>query len=101
MAFLISNWVSCIIVIGFIILCFYLVKNGYRKNVALWAYILVTKAEEKHGIGTGTIKYADVLAGIYEKFPRVIRYFFTIDEIDDIIEDNVKSLQEWLLDQSK
>lgn len=101
LGFLAANWASIAIAIGFLVLCFYMVKNGYKKNVALWAYILVSKAEDKHGTGTGTIKYAEVLEGIYEKFPSVIRYFFTLEEIDDIIEDGVDGLQEFLLKQSK
>jgi len=96
-----ANWMSVVIVIGFLALCFYMVKRGYKKNVALWAYILVTKAEEKHGTGTGTLKYAEVLEGIYEKFPSVIRYFFTPEEIDDVIEDCVDGLQDFLLKQIK
>lgn len=101
LGFLATNWMSVAIVIGFLILCFYMIKQGYRKNVAMRAYILVSKVEDKHGSGTGTIKYAEVLEGIYEKFPSVIRYFFTLEEIDDIIEDCVDGLQEWLLNQSK
>lgn len=100
-SWLIANWVSVVIVMGFVAMCFIMIKRGYEKSVAMWCHILVTKAEDKFGSGTGSIKYASVLEGIYDKFPNVIRFFFSIEEIDDIIEDAVDSLQDWLLEQSK
>lgn len=99
--FLVANWISVLLVVGFIVLCYIMLKKGYRKNVALWCYILVTKAEDKFGAGTGDIKYASVLEGLYDKFPSVIRFFFSLSEIDDLIEDAVDSLQDYLLNQSK
>lgn len=95
------NWISVLLVVGFIVVCFIMIKRGYRKTVALWCYILVTKAEDKFGSGTGDLKYAEVLEGVYTKFPNVIRFFFSVNEIDDIIESTVDTFQDWLLMQSK
>lgn len=101
MGFLAANFWSVAVVIVFLACCFIAFKNGYRQNVALACLILVTKAEEKFGSGTGEIKYSFVEEKLYEMLPKVVRFFFSANEIDDAIEKAVDDLQAWLENQSQ
>lgn len=95
------NWVNVLVVLVFIIGCFIALKNGYKQNVALACLLLVNKAEEKFGAGTGEIKYQFVEEHLYKMLPSVVKFFFSADEIDNVIEKAVDELQGFLEDQSK
>lgn len=101
LGFLAANWASVLVVIVFIVGCFIALKNGYKQNVALACLLLVNKAEEKFGAGTGEIKYQFVEEHLYEMLPSIVKFFFSADEIDNAIEKAVDELQDFLEDQSK
>lgn len=95
------NWASVSLGMVFVVACLIALKNGYKQNVALACLFLVTKAEEKFGSGTGDIKYSFVEEHLYKMLPQIVTFFFTANEIDDIIEKAVDDLQKFLEDQSK
>lgn len=101
LTFLIMNWASIFVVIGFLIVCYIMIKNGYRQNIALWIYFIVCKVEKEYGDGMGEYKYQDVLDSVYHNFPNIIKFIFTEKEIDIMIESAVLKMKEWLLNQSK
>ena len=95
------NWVNVLVCVAFIVGCFIALKNGYKQNVALACLLLVNKAEEKFGAGTGEIKYQFVEEHLYKMLPSIVKFFFSADEIDNAIEKAVDELQDFLEDQSK
>lgn len=84
--FLLANWDSVLVVIGFIILIGVLVKRGEVKILNNILYRLVTQAEKEYGAGTGELKYAAVSDWIYERLPAILKFLFTSKVIDKMIE---------------
>ncbi len=86
-------YVLCGIVL---VLAMYLIifkQNVAIKNIALkW----VIEAERTYGSGTGEIKYNYVVGAIYERIPFIFRVFFTEKMIDNIIENAVDYMKEFL-----
>ncbi|MBU5438271.1 hypothetical protein KQI42_09640 [Tissierella sp. MSJ-40] len=84
--FLISNWDSVLVVVGFIILVAVLIKRGEKKILNNILYRLVTQAEREFGAGTGELKFAVVSDWVYERLPAILRILFTAKDIDKMIE---------------
>lgn len=84
--FLLANWDSVLVVIGFIVLIVVLVKRGEVKILNNILYRLVTQAEKEYGAGTGELKYAAVSDWIYERLPAILKFLFTSKDIDKMIE---------------
>lgn len=80
---------------------FVAVRLGYKKQVNEILFWLVTKAEQEFGSGTGELKFAAVSAWIYERLPIATRIFFTVDQIDDLIEDAVSRMKLYLTTNTK
>ena len=58
--FLVANWDSVLVVVGFLALVAMLIKRGETKILKNILFKLVTRAEREFGSGTGTLKYAAV-----------------------------------------
>lgn len=84
--FLVKNWDSVIVVIGFLVFAITLIKKGKTKILNNILYKLVTQAEREYGAGTGELKYAAVSDWIYERLPAILKILFTAKDIDEMIE---------------
>jgi len=79
----------------------FLVKRGATKQVREILFYLVTKAEAEFGRGTGELKFAAVTTWIYERLPAIVRLLFTTKEIDNLIEEAVQKMKEYLESNKK
>ena len=84
--FLLANWDSVLVVLGFIVVCVVLVKRGETKILKHILFNLVTQAEREFGSGTGALKYAAVSDWIYQRLPAVLKLLFTEKNIGTMIE---------------
>ena len=66
-----------------------LVKRGEIKKVNEILFYLAIEAENTFGGGTGALKYAAVVARLYDRLPAVVRLLFTSKQIDLLIENAV------------
>lgn len=97
MANILSNyWVDAIIILVATVLLIVAYKAGHRNTVKKIILSLVVQAEKALGSGTGELKYAMVIEAIYNKLPVVMRFLFTPEEIDNMIEEGVGKLKEIL-----
>lgn len=97
MANILSNyWVDAIIILVAVVLLIVAYKAGHRNTVKKIILSLVVQAEKALGSGTGELKYAMVIEAIYNKLPVVMRFLFTPEEIDNMIEEGVGKLKEIL-----
>lgn len=92
--FLVANWDSVLVVIGFIVLVVVLIKRGETKILNNILYRLVTQAEREFGAGTGELKYAAVSDWIYERMPAILKFLFTSKDIDKMIEAALEAAKE-------
>ncbi len=99
--FIIANWDSILVVILFVLFLLVLIRRGATKQVKQILFYLVTEAEAKFGNGTGQLKYAAVVAWLYEKLPTIIKILFTEKQIDTLIEEAVKKMKEYLNQNEK
>ena len=93
LGFLAANWISVVLVVGFIVMCFIMIKKGYERNVRLMILSLVCKMENIYGTGTGSIKFEAEVSEFMEHAPSIVKFLFTADEIDNFIEDCVEILK--------
>lgn len=84
--FLLANWDSILVVVGFIVVVVVLIKRGETKILKNILFRLVTQAEKELGSGTGTLKYATVSDWIYQRMPAILKFLFTAKDIDNMIE---------------
>lgn len=94
--FMLTNWDSLLVVIAFVVLVLYLLKKGAEKKVNSMLFYLVTEAEMIFGSGTGELKYASVVTALYDVLPTVLKILFTQKQIDNMINDAVEDLKEYL-----
>lgn len=99
--FLISNWDSILFVLVSIIALIFLYRRGAKKKVYEILFYLVTLAEEEFGSGTGQLKFAAVTTWIYDKLPAITKLLFTTKQIDNMIEEAVKKMKEYLESNSQ
>ncbi len=86
MKFLVANWDSVLVIVGFLALVAVLIKRGETKILKNILFKLVTQAEREFGSGTGTLKYAAVSDWLYQRMPAVLKFLFTEKDIDNMIE---------------
>ena len=86
MKFLVANWDSVLVIVGFFALVVVLIKRGETKILKNILFKLVTQAEREFGSGTGTLKYAAVSDWLYQRMPAVLKFLFTEKDIDSMIE---------------
>ncbi|HAN43891.1 MAG TPA: hypothetical protein DCP97_00725 [Ruminococcaceae bacterium] len=100
-SFIIQNAASIAAVLIFIAVLGAMLKLKLAAQVRQIVYYLVVKAEQLYGAGTGEIKYAAVIAWIYERLPLVLRLLFTQKDIDIMLEQGVQRLKKLLLEDKK
>lgn len=96
MEFLATHWDSILVVILFTIVVIIMLRRGAKKQVNEMLFYLVTEAEEWFGSGTGQLKYAAVVTWLYERLPAIVRFIFTQKQIDQMIEDAVQRMKQYL-----
>lgn len=84
--FLLANWDSILVVVGFIVVVVVLIKRGETKILKNILFKLVTQAEKEFGSGTGALKYAAVSDWLYQRMPAILKFLFTEKDIDNMIE---------------
>lgn len=99
--FIVSNWDSILFILLAIIALIFLYRRGAKKKVFEILFYLVTVAEEEFGGGTGQLKFAAVTTWIYERLPAITKLLFTAKQVDNMIEDAVERMKEYLESNSK
>ena len=94
--FFIYNIHTIIVVLACVIAFILLLRFGSKKQIRAVLLYLVTRAEEEWGGGTGEIKYASVVAAVYERIPMVARFLITQRELSRMIEAAVAKMKEYL-----
>ena len=84
--FFIANWDSVLLVVAVAAILIMLYKRGRIGIVKKVLFALVTQAEKEFGSGTGELKKSAVVQWVYEKLPKVVTWFITSKEIEDLIE---------------
>lgn len=95
--------VPIMIVVALAVLAIVAIKMGYKKQVAEIIFYLVCKAEnELSGEGgTGQLKFAAVVTWVYERLPWYLRLFITDKMLDDLIEEAVQRMKDWLASNAR
>ena len=92
-----QNNMGNMIVILIVLVCMFIgIKAGYEKQIKQFLLYLVIKAEKEFGGSTGALKFSAVASWIYEKLPSVARIFVSSADIEDLIEDAVILMKEYL-----
>lgn len=94
--FLIKNVSNIIFVVVAVIVLIILFKRGATKQMKDILFHLVLRAEQEYGTGTGEMKYAAVVSGLYEKVPSLASWLFTKRQINNMIEMAVVQMKEYL-----
>lgn len=74
----------------------FLYKRGKKEFVRQVVLSLVVQAEKALGSGTGELKYAMVVENVYKLLPPILTMLISKKELDNIIEDSVQYLKEYL-----
>ena len=96
MNLIMNNWDSVLVVILFVIAVILMLRRGAKKQVNEMLFYLVTEAEDYFGSGTGQLKYAAVVTWLYERLPAIVRFIFTQKQIDEMIEEAVQRMKQYL-----
>ena len=84
------------VVIAIIIICVVAMVIRTRKGLLVKAALYaVSKAEENWGSDTGRIKFAEVYTYLTKQYP-IITFFFTEQQISQIIEDALEQMKQIL-----
>ncbi len=94
--FLLYNIHTIIFILVCIIGLILLLRFGSKKQIRAVLLYLVSRAEEEWGGGTGEIKYASVVAAVYERIPTAARFLITERELSRMIEAAVAKMKEYL-----
>lgn len=86
MQFLMQNWDSILIVVGFVAICLVLAKRGETKILNKILFALVTQVEKEFGGQTGKLKLATVVDAVYQRIPAILKFLFSEKEIVQLIE---------------
>lgn len=93
----VENYWGIILLVVFIIVAFIVaIKIGYKKQIKQLLLALVVKAEKEYGSGTGKVKFSAVCEWVYEKLPSLARLFISAKDIENLIEDAVDYMKEYL-----
>lgn len=94
--FIKANISSILVVLLFVIGLLFLYKRGKKDFVRQTVLSLVVQAEKALGSGTGELKYAMVVENIYKALPTILTILISKKELDDIIENSVQYMKEYL-----
>jgi len=95
---LLAYWSDILLIVAVAVVLAVLYKKGKKALVKDIIYSLVVKAQKELGSATGSAKYSQVSAALYEKLPLLLRLFFSKIELDKYIEDSVTWLKNKLKD---
>ena len=73
-----------VVVVAIIAVCIF---RGNKSVVMRMLYAAVTEAEKEYGGGTGSLKLAEVISGIYPKLPGIIKAVVNEDILTDWVEE--------------
>jgi hypothetical protein len=90
------NISSILVVLLFAIGLLFLYKRGKKEFIRQVVLSLVVQAEKALGSKTGDLKYMMVIEGIYKILPPILKMLISKKELDNIIEDSVQVLKEYL-----
>lgn len=99
-----ENIGSIIVAVVFLLIVavlYFAAKGKYRKVAKQIMLSLVVAAEEKYGSGTGKIKFSYVVDRLYEKLPVIVQVVFSEKDIENMIEDAVAKMKEFLEDNTE
>ena len=85
--FLLANWDSVLLVIAAVAGIIILYKKGETELLKKVLFVLITKAEQEYGSGTGELKKAAVVAWVYERLPKILTLFISMKELERLIEN--------------
>lgn len=94
--FLLYNIHTIIFILALVLGLVLLLRFGSKKQIRAVLLYLVSRAEEEWGSGTGEIKYASVVAAVYERIPTAARFLITERELSQMIEAAVSKMKEYL-----
>ncbi len=100
-SFIKTNMVDIILILLLVASGLILYKRGHHELVKKIVFSLVVEAEKKLGSGTGRLKYDMVLEGLYKRLPWILRVIYTQQQLDDLIEDAVGRLKEFLSEENE
>ncbi len=90
------NYASIVVVLLFAIGLLFLYKKGKKEFVRQVVLSLVVQAEKALGSGTGELKYAMVVEGLYKVLPSVLTMLISMKELDNLIEDGLQYMKNYL-----
>jgi hypothetical protein len=90
------NISSILVVLLFVIGLLFFYKRGKKEFVRQVVLSLVVQAEKALGSGTGELKYAMVVEELYKALPLVLTMLISKKELDNLIEESVQYLKEYL-----
>lgn len=88
--FVIANLDSIILIIVFVIAMLYLAKKGETATLNKIMFALVTQVEKEFASGTGRLKLSVVVDAVYQRMPTILRFLFSEEEIESMIENALK-----------
>ena len=94
--FLKSYGLDILIMVVAIVGVLYLYYNGKKDYLRKVVLNLVREAENLLGGKTGELKYAYVVNEVYKRLPRVLTFFLTQKFLNELIEDGVYILKDYL-----
>lgn len=94
--FLLANIGNIIFIFAIITILIILFRIGQKKKIKQMLLYFVTIAERDFGGGTGELKFSAVSTWIYEKIPTLAKVLFTKKQIDQLIEEAVDWMKEYL-----
>ena len=84
---LFQNWDSVLLIIAAVLGGIFIFKRSETRILKDILFRLITKAEADFGGGTGELKRAAVIDGLYERMPWIFRLIFTRKDIDRLIDE--------------
>lgn len=96
LTWLLAYWLDCAVVVFTLLVLAVMIRNGRADTVKKIVLYLVVQAQKELGSGTGPLKYAIVIAALYERLPFVLRIVFTRTDIDNFINEAVTYLKNLL-----
>lgn len=95
-------WIDILIVCGFVTGCVLLVRKGKVEVAKKLILAFVTRAEERFPAPkSGELKYAFVLELFYGRLPLTLRWMFTPQDVNAMIEEAVELLKKHLQEPPK
>ena len=90
------NLSSILVVLLLIVGLLFMYKRGKKEFVKQIVLSLVVQAEKALGSGTGELKYAMVVEGIYKVLPLILTMLISKKELDRLIEEGLKYMKGYL-----